>query len=101
MYAVVTELSQLPDQLLARTIEVLIDILQPFRSYCLHSNQSSHDPRLAHGLEKIRILGRLHRNLCKENGVFRQLREARHQLEALAADAVQLSKSLNVVLSLS
>ena len=53
--------------------------------------------RLAHGFEKLGILGRFHGDLRVEHHVLRQRREAFHQLEALGAHRGELLEAALVV----
>ena len=78
------------DQRVAGQVEPLVDVLQPFRRHRLDADQRAADVRPAHRVEELRILGRFHRDLREEHHVVGQLRELRHQLEALGAQRLEL-----------
>ena len=66
------------DQVLSGRIELLVNVLQSFRSDRLHSHQRAFDIGGTHGIEEFGIFRRLHRYLGEENHVGRKLRQARH-----------------------
>ena len=73
----------------ARGVEALVDVLQPFRRDRLDADERALDPGLAHGVQELRILGGLHRDLREEHHVVRQFGQPAHQLETLGADGAQ------------
>src|SRR5581483_5342893 len=68
---VATKGSQAIDEVVASTIELLVNVLQPLRSDRLYAHQSSFDVRRLHGIEKLRIFSSFHCDLGEENGVWR------------------------------
>ena len=50
-------------------VEVLVDVLQPFRRHRLDADERALDARARHRLQELRIFGRLHRDLGEEHHV--------------------------------
>lgn len=63
----------------------------------LNPHQRPHDPGLPHGFQKFGFFGRFHRDLGKEDHLFRKFGQALHQFESLRADGFQ-RRQLRLVL---
>src|SRR5262249_55185550 len=97
---VTTKRAQTRDELLAGEIESLVDGREPVGGDGLDAHERSADVRPAHGVEKCRIFGRLHRDLRVEHEIIRQLGKARHQRESLRAQCLELTEPRTICTSL-
>src|SRR5439155_10928487 len=64
---VLAERTKTLDERLAALVEVLVDRLEAFFGDRLDADERALDVRALHRLQKLRILGRLHRYLRKEH----------------------------------
>ena len=78
------------DEFLAGEVELLVDVLQAVGGDRLDADQGAEDAGLAHRVQELGVLGRLHRDLGVEHQVARQLLHLGHQLEALVPQGLQL-----------
>ena len=78
------------DEFLAGQVELLVDVLQAVGGDRLDADEGAEDAGLAHRVQELRVLGRLHRDLGVEHQVARQLLHLGHQLEALVPQGLQL-----------
>ena len=98
MYPVFLKLPQPLHQTLAAQVKILEHSLQAFRGNGLNTNERTHDPRLAHRYEKLRIFGRFHRDLSEEDHPLRKLGQALHEFESLCTNGFQRRQLRMVVL---
>ena len=89
---VFAEAAQPLDQRVACDVEALVDVLQAFRRHRLDADECPLDPRLVHGVQELRILAGLHRDLGEEHHVGRQRGQPAHQVEPLGSDGAQRLK---------
>jgi hypothetical protein len=87
-------------QRLARLIETLVDILQPFGCDRLDAHERAFDVRASHRIEERIILCRLHRYLGEEHHVRRQFRQPCHELEPFGPQRPELLEARHVALPL-
>src|SRR5256885_6595697 len=81
--AVAAERAQPRDEFVAGEVEPLVDVVEAVARDRLDADERAENPRALHRVEKLRILGRPHRDLRVEDEILRQRGEARHQREAL------------------
>ena len=72
-------------------VEALVDVLQAIAGDRLDADERAENPRPFHRVEKRGILGGLHGDLRVEHEILRQLRQPRHELEALGAQRLELA----------
>ena len=96
--AVSAENLQPLDQVLAREIEILVDIFQSGRGHSFDSDQSALDARRFHGIQKVSVFGGFHGDLGKENHVIGELGQARHEFKPLGAQGFEFSHAGGVLL---
>ena len=80
------ERPQARDEVIARFVKALVNVLETFLGDGLDADQCALDIRLLHRREIFRVLGGLHGDLGEEDHVARQHGQPLHQLEALAAN---------------
>ena len=84
--------------MLARQIEIFVDIFQSGRGHGLHSDQGALDARRFHGIEKVGVFGGFHGDLGKEDHVVGKLGQARHEFKAFRPQSFELRDAGGVLL---
>ena len=85
------------DEGLSRVVEVLVDVLQPFRRHRLHADERPLDAGAMHGAQELGILRSFHRDLREEHHVGGQFGELVHQGEPLGALGLERLETRGVV----
>ena len=91
------ELLEPRDERFPALVEVLVDVLQPFRRHRLHADQRPPYARAPHGVEELGIFRRFHRDLREEDGVVGHLLERGHHFETLGANRLELFEMRRVL----
>ena len=88
-------------QVLARTIEFLVNVPQSLRGHGLHPDERTFDMSRMHGIEELRVFCSFHGDLSEENCVRGELCQAPHERKTFFPDRLQFIQPSRVVLLLS